>query len=71
MQERFETFTVLISRISRDIRRIKNQEMAVYLIQSGSRSPAGMERWVNKIATLEQKKQHYEEILRRELDMDF
>ena len=39
-----------------------------YLIQSGSRSPAVMERWVNKIATLEQKKQHYEEILRRELD---
>ena len=39
-----------------------------YLIQSGSRSPSVMERWVNKIATLEQKKQHYEEILRRELD---
>ena len=30
MQERFETFTVLINRISRDIRRIKNQEMAAY-----------------------------------------
>ena len=44
------------------------QEKADYLIQSGSRSPAVMERWVNKIATLEQKKQHYEEILRRELD---
>ena len=28
MQERFETFTVLINRISRDIRKIKNQEMA-------------------------------------------
>ena len=27
-----------------------------------------IERKVNKIATLEQKKQHYEEILRRELD---
>ncbi|MEF2910351.1 MAG: DUF6744 family protein [Oscillospiraceae bacterium] len=27
-----------------------------------------MERQVNKIAMLEQKKQHYEEILRRELD---
>ena len=40
------------------------QEKADYLIQSGS----VMERWVNKIATLEQKKQHYEEILRRELD---
>lgn len=31
------------------------QEKADYLIQSGSRSPAIMERWVNKIATLEQK----------------
>jgi len=31
MQERFETFTVLINRISRDIRKIKNQEMADYL----------------------------------------
>ena len=29
MQERFETFTVLINRISRDIRRIKNQEMEI------------------------------------------
>ena len=27
MQERFETFTVLINRISRNIRKIKNQEM--------------------------------------------
>ena len=44
------------------------QEKADYLIQSGSRSPSVMERWVNEIATLEQKKQHYEEILRRELD---
>ena len=44
------------------------QEKADYLIQSGNRSPAIMERWINKIATLEQKKQHYEEILRRELD---
>lgn len=30
MEERFETFTVLINRISRNIRRIKNQEMAAY-----------------------------------------
>ena len=28
MEERFETFTVLINRISRNIRKIKNQEMA-------------------------------------------
>ena len=30
MEERFETFTVLINRISRNIRKIKNREMAAY-----------------------------------------
>lgn len=35
MKERFETFTVLIAKISRNIRKIKNQEMAEY----GLRSP--------------------------------
>ena len=30
MIERFETFTILINRITRNIRRIKNQEMAQY-----------------------------------------
>jgi hypothetical protein len=44
------------------------QERADYLIQSGSQSPAVMERWVLKIQALEGKKQHYEEVLRRELD---
>lgn len=34
MQERFETFTVLINRISRNIRKIKNQEMAEYGLRS-------------------------------------
>ena len=34
MQERFETFTVLINRISRSIRRIKNREMAEYGLRS-------------------------------------
>ena len=34
MQERFEMFTVLINRISRDIRKIKNQEMAAYHLRS-------------------------------------
>ena len=34
MQGRFETFTVLINRISRSIRKIKNQEMAEYNIRS-------------------------------------
>ena len=34
MRERFETFTVLINRISRNIRKIKNQEMAKYNLRS-------------------------------------
>lgn len=34
MRERFETFTVLINRISRNIRRIKNREMAEYNLRS-------------------------------------
>lgn len=34
MKERYETFTVLINRISRNIRRIKNQEMAAYDLRS-------------------------------------
>lgn len=34
MEERFETFTVLIAKISRSIRRIKNQEMADYNLKS-------------------------------------
>lgn len=34
MEERFETFTVLMNRINRTIRRIKNQEMAEYDLRS-------------------------------------
>ena len=34
MQERFETFTVLIAKVSRNIRKIKNQEMAEYDLRS-------------------------------------
>ena len=34
MKERFETFTVLINRISRNIRKIKIQEMAEYDLRS-------------------------------------
>lgn len=34
MQERFEIFTVLINRISRNIRKIKNYEMAEYGLRS-------------------------------------
>lgn len=33
-QQRYETFTVLINRISRSIRKIKNQEMAEYRLKS-------------------------------------
>lgn len=34
MQKRFETFTVLINRIGRNIRKIKNQEMAEHNLRS-------------------------------------
>ena len=34
MKERFETFTVLINKISRNIKRITNQEMAEYGLRS-------------------------------------
>lgn len=34
MKERFETFTILINRIGRNIRKIKNQEMAEYHLKS-------------------------------------
>ncbi len=34
MKERFETFTVLINRIGRNIRKIKNQEMSEYNLRS-------------------------------------
>lgn len=44
------------------------QERADYFIKSGSQSPAVMERWVLKIRALEEKKKHYEGVLRRELD---
>lgn len=34
MKERFERFTILINRISRNIRKIKNEEMAEYHLRS-------------------------------------
>ena len=34
MQQRFETFTVLVNKISRNIRKIKNQEMSEYHLRS-------------------------------------
>ena len=54
------------SAVNREI--AEYQERADYLIKSGSTSPSILERWVNKISTLEEKKRHYETILRRELD---
>lgn len=44
------------------------QERADYFIQSGCQSPAVMERWALKIQGLEERKRHYEQVLRRELD---
>ena len=46
----------------------ENQERADYFIQSGCQSPAVMERWALKIQGLEERKRHYEQVLRRELD---
>ena len=44
------------------------QERVTRLISSNSQSPAILDRWVLKIQALEGKKQHYETVLRRELD---
>ncbi len=44
------------------------QERADYFIQSGCQSPAVLERWALKIQGLEERKRHYEQVLRRELD---
>jgi len=52
--------------VRRDI--AEYQERADYLIKSGSESAAVMERWVVKIANLEDKKREYESILKRELN---
>lgn len=43
------------------------EKSATHLIQTGNQSPAIMERWVLRIQGLEEKKRHYEEILKREL----
>ena len=37
MQQRFETFTVLIAKISRSIRRIKAEEMSEFHLKGASR----------------------------------
>lgn len=47
------------------------EERVTNLIQSGSQSPKIMERWILRIQGLEEKKQSYEDILKRELtDLD-
>lgn len=43
------------------------QDKADYFIKSGCQSPAVLERWALKIGALEEKKRHYEDVLRREL----
>jgi hypothetical protein len=46
-------------------------EKIEYLISSGSQSPAVMDRWALKIQRLDEKKHHYESLLKRELsDLD-
>lgn len=47
------------------------EERASHLIQSGNQSPAIMDRMVLRIKGLDQKKHHYEDVLKRELnDLD-
>ena len=43
------------------------QDKCDYVIKNSSNSPAVMERWVLKVQALEQRKRHYEEVLRQEL----
>ena len=44
------------------------QERAAYLINNGSQSPAILERWINRIRELEEKKQRFEALFRKQLD---
>ena len=44
------------------------QERAAYLINCGSQSPAILERWINRIRELEEKKQRFEALFRKQLD---
>lgn len=43
-------------------------EKLEHLITSGNQSQAILDRWLQKIGRLEEKKRHYEDILKRELD---
>ena len=44
------------------------QERAAYLINNASQSPAILERWINRIRELEEKKQRFEALFRKQLD---
>ena len=44
------------------------QEKLDYFIKSGCQSPAVIDRWTLKVRGLKEKKRHYEQVLRRELD---
>lgn len=44
------------------------QERAAYLINSGSQSPAILERWITRIRELEEKKQRFESLFQKQLD---
>lgn len=47
---------------------LEYQDKCDYFIKSGSSSPAVMDRWVLKIQALEERKRHYEDVLRQELN---
>ena len=47
---------------------LEYQDKCDYFIKSGSNSPAVMDRWVLKVQALEERKRHYEEVLRQELN---
>lgn len=47
---------------------LEYQDKCDYFIKSGSNSPAVMDRWVLKIQALEERKRHYEDVLRQELN---
>lgn len=65
-EQRDELTEDFYSAVKKDIE--EYQASASHLISSGSTSPSIMERWVVKIQALEEKKRHYEDILRRELN---
>ena len=47
---------------------LEYQDKCDYFIKSGSNSPAVMDRWVLKVQALEERKRHYEAVLRQELN---